>query len=549
MSNKFDFTLYLSFVYKLFYDLSTLFNFHQLLRMAMFELNLLSTLCDEANEELQAFFLNYYRMSMGFLLCCQFTNTQSFLDWSFSLCFIDMILKRVIQFLLEFSLPVELYYLYQNKRLSEFLSLACLSWFFQQSLLILLFTKTIYSLFYIFCQLFSHQPLQTVVLSYYFNDLWLIVPLLAKTLLSFFFIVDAFFSLQILKKMVSYPFFLTLLKEFGIQSTDVMHLCKTHLIRFEESYQYQALMMFQKIKIDLVLASFDYKVGLNKLKQDLEQRYHQKPATYTDRDGQVYQLPLDWQHLSYFLTTKDEYQSQEIIRAYYQHPVHTVWRMLQLKNPWCDKRKEYVAYHQFFLKKDYLQWFVYFWQEEHALLKTDNFIKALAKLYRIGNQEKKIEKGGLVHVDDNLLADSPGNEEAIQTLIIGYLETSIKVNILTEKKLKVHLHQFIKHVWEKRLMAFTKIEFNQFSSIWKSILEQDALWFMFADKYPGLELNIKLKKEFEDVIFSVYGDILKQYPEFFEIIDAFFSSQHQHDIEHHAVSFSQAIANVSRLVV
>ena len=349
--------------------------------------------------------------------------------------------------------------------------------------------------------------------------------------------------------MVSHRLFLSLLKEFGIQATDVMRLCRTHLIGFEESYQYQALMMFQKIKIDGVLASFDFNDGLSQLKHDIEQRYHQKPVTYTDRDGQKYELPLDWQHLNYFLAAKDEYQSQEIIRAYYQHSVHTVWRMLQLENPWCDKRKEYIAQHQFFLKKEYLQWFVYFWKEEHALLQTDDFIKSLAKLYRHGNQEKKLEGRMLIQFDDNLSADSPGNEGAIQTLIIGYLETSVQVKVLTEKKLKLHLHQFIKHLWEKRLMTLTKTEFNQFSVIWKTILEQDALWFMFADKYQGLEFNAELKKEFEDKIFSVYGDILKYRPELLEIIDTFFSSQHQHDVEHHAVSFSQAITNVSRSVI
>ena len=121
----------------------------------MFELSLFSTIFEEIQEELQYLVVNCYQMSIGFILCHQYINTQSLLDWTISLSFMDMIFRRIIQYGLELIIPEQLAFLHQNKRLSEFLSLACLSYFFHQSLLILMMSKVLYFCYYIFCQLFS----------------------------------------------------------------------------------------------------------------------------------------------------------------------------------------------------------------------------------------------------------------------------------------------------------------------------------------------------------------------------------------------------------
>lgn len=512
----------------------------------MFELNFLITLYDDAKVEVQHYALNYYRMMIGFWLCKQFINTQSLLDWSISLSFVDLVLTRTIQYGLESIIPEQLSYLYQNTRLSELLSLSCLSYFFQQSLLVLILSRTLYYLFYFFCQIFSRQPIQTLLISYYLNNILLVFPLLVKIILSCLFMFDSFLSLQICKNLFLTPLLIRFLSEFGITESDLRSLSRIHINRHDDSYQYQEIMLFQKSKIDSVLEEFNYQESLSMFRQLLIQRYHDDPAVYLARDGQLHDLPLDWQHLTYFLVGKDRYQVHEILKAYYQHPIHTVYRMIQAENPWGDKSPEMLKRHAHYTRKDYLQWFIYFWLEEQSFLQTDKYLHSLAHLYRLGNQEKKIQARMQISTFDNLLGDLPGNEESIQSFILGYLETSTQVNILTETKLKVHLHQFIKHVWEKRLMTLSSFQFSQFRDIWKNIMEQNAFWFMFSDNYQGLELNLDLKKTFEAKILALYGDILSKSPEFCEIIDSFFTNKHQHDVEHHAIAFNQAISNVSR---
>lgn len=512
----------------------------------MFELNLFNSIINDAQEELQHLTLNCYQTTIGFILCHQYINTQSLLDWSISISLTDMIFRRIIQYGLEWFIPESLSFLYQNKKLSQFLSLACLSYLFQQSLLILMMSKILYFLFYIFCQLFSHQPLQIFVIAYYLHNAWLILPLIIKLCLSFVFWIDSLLSLQILKRIAVSPILLTWLKEFGVQKKDVMSLGRMHANRHDLSYQYQDMMALQKTTVEAAFAKFKYPEELIQFKQYLALRYKESPAIYRAPDGQSHSLPIDSKRLSYFLLGKDIFQTNEILKAYYQHPIHTVWRVLQSENSWQDKNNDYHQSHKFYSRMDYLQWFVYLWQEENLQSKDEHFIQLLAHLCRLGNKERQAEGPIYVVEVDNLSADRPGNEEAIQGFIIQYLSTSTGINVLTETKLKIHLHEFFKDNWEKILKTLSPLQFKQLTSLWKTIMEQDGLWSMLFDNYRGFELNLALKKSFEEQIRLSYGDILDKSQDFCEIINAYFFNRHQHDIEHHAVSFNQAIANVSR---
>ena len=473
----------------------------------------------EIIQEIYEYALHYFRLCLGFHLGYSFVNYQSFLDWSLTITAMNFIFIKVITEILHQLLPESMHDFLYKDILAEVISLGLICLILQQSLMFLFFSRLLYTLFCFYSYLFSRLILESIAIGYYLKSAWYLLPVSINILISLLYLMDMSMGLEFFFSLLELSFVQGILQELGIR-TDMFLNYKMDLGK--KGNQYHHLIMqdeefFNQLKQYYLnsISKTQMKIKMNEFKQELIELYHQKPAVFIDASEKIISLPLEWSYLSVMLKQYPENIHINIFKAYYSHPFHTMWRLMNFDNPWLAKDSDSWKNHKQYHQPHYQEMLLLMWFRAKKLKSEFQYIQDISRIYRRKNQSRL--KFRLFDKEfDNHQSDMPDTIEHFQNYVLHHLEACTEHDLVTEGKIKKLWKDNVKNYWKEYLNSLSKKDFFELRYIWKEVLagrtgiQEHIFKLMDLDEAFKDTFLIQMKERFGDKWKDFHSEYVNQ---------------------------------------
>ncbi len=477
------------------------------------------SLAQDVLQEAYDFSLQFFKLWMGFEMGYAFLNYQSFLDWSLTITAMDFIFTRVISEVLHQLLPQSMHSFLYKDILAEFIALGVICLVLQQSLMLLLLSRLLYAFFCFYSYLFSRLILESLAIAFYLKSAWFLLPVSINILISILYLIDISLSLDVFYFFLELPFIQGILTEFGIR-TDMFLNYKIDLGKKGNQYYYLIMQdesFFNQLRSHYLESSSrtQLKIKYNEFKSEISQYYHQKPAVFMDNADKIVSLPLEWSDLALVLEQYPSRLHAEILKPYYKHPYHTVWRMLNSENQWLAKDTDSWKNHKYYHQPHYQEMMVLMWLRAKKNKQEAQFIHDIAKIYRHRNHGV-IKFKLFINELDNHQSDMPDSIEHFQNYILHHLEKCTEHDLVTESKIKSLWKEEIKQYWKKYLDSLSMEDFFELRFLWKAVLagrqavQQKIFKVMDLDETFYSEFINKMKIRFGEKWKDFHSDYVNE---------------------------------------
>lgn len=497
----------------------------------------------ETFDVVMEFSISTIRFYIGFLLCDSFINCNAFISWCVEVSFVEFWLNRLFKSLVEKFYPKVINSAFFDFFFPKLLALWVVSFLFHQSLLVLLFSQTLYWLFAFYSKLFCRLLVESLTLFYYYQNPWIVFPIVVNSILTLFYFIDSIFQTRILNFVSHFPFFEFLLKEWGIaivltkphnrsndfqnDSTQLPGLTK------EEHYQYSILnsRYFIHHNFEVLKEKFET------LRIFLADEYYAHQSYYTDQKNHVHVLPLEWREFEKYRQRVSGHERLGMLKSYYANPYHGAWRMFSNDHNWGANDVKSVDNRQNLFLDKHVEFILTIWlaiKNEHSQsqhpdivkIKSEMFIKVLANTNRFRNLH--LHRGRRESDMDDLHADKMGDIKLLLCTLLPIVAEKHSNKYLTIGILKKFLDSYVKSIWIEQFLLLQKDEQQELSNIWKKICKRES----FFHEYEGMNHFLKLtphhKEDFRVKMNSVYGRTWLQKKDFVAMVDSFFENHEPH---------------------
>jgi acyl-CoA-binding protein len=487
--------------------------------MARFNFKEYIPLYSELLNEIYELSLHYFRLGFGFYLGFSFLNFGAFIDWLLVITFMDYIFIKIIDEILHHMLPQSMHGLLSNNIIAQCISMGIISLILQQSLLLLGISRLLYLAFCFYSLLFSKLLVESIAISFYLKSSWYVLPVAINILISLLYLTDRYLDMNVMNYLLDLPIIQGIFAELGIQ-TDIFLNYQIKMSPQESQYYHlvlkdnQLLNDFRKHFLNSC-SRVSLKEKLADFKQKLADIYQLYPAVYEDHPGRFISLPLDWEQLRLILECYPKEVHEDILKQYYHHKPHTLWRSLLANNPWLSNDRDSIKNHDSFQQSHYQEILLYLWLRSQKINRETDFIEHMSKLYRKRNYcinphrmfDEKM---------NNDKGDMPDSIEHFQYHILHQLEHCIHYQFLTETKIKQIWNQAITDYWKNLLKSISIHEFFELKELWKKVLSGAKDIKNNAFKVFDLDLEFKyqfiktMKNKYENQWQSQHTEFIEQ---------------------------------------
>lgn len=202
---------------------------------------------------------------------------------------------------------------------------------------------------------------------------------------------------------------------------------------------------------------------INELRERLQQRYKENPASITTEDGTTLALPMTFAELEALKLNEIDYQKALI--AYYQNKNHTAWRYLAKPNHWMHPDASYVYIDtrtgmQWSTFEEYQPLIALFWlaagdkyttpTDGHTFEgRIEHFIDELALIGRAHNWDStRINDKGSEEEYDDLAGDRPSCFSGVKRRLFQSVLGHPLINILTADNVLEEMRSFARTHFE-----------------------------------------------------------------------------------------------------
>lgn len=491
----------------------------------------------EFSEELHQCILQYFQLVLGYYLGYSFYNYQSFLDWSITICLMHFIITKVNAELLWIILPESFHLLLYKNILAELLSMGLICFLTQQSLSLLIFSRVLYIVFSFYSILFSHSILESIGIAYYLNSLWFLLPVFLNFLVSSLYLLDLSFEMHLIHHFFEIPVISSLFDELGVK---IENLSKYKQDQYGQANPYYSLIArdeeFLKQLKQRILKSHTksyLKKLLHQFKMEIKELYLNHPAQVY-KDNHMIKLPLEWNDFKNLLKQHPDLK-QKMFHAYHQNVYHTIWRLLQYKNPWLAYDRHSEKHHYTYQQAHYQEMLLLLWSKAKMQKQEDRFIREIAKIYRHRNHSH-IKYHFFAKDFDNFEADMPAPIEDFHHYVFKNLELHSDLDLLTHYEIKKHWLEEIKIYWRRYLDSLNKNEFFELRYLWKEILSNNKVTHL--QHFKVMDLDETFKNDFIKKMKIQYGKKWKEFHH--DYVNQLFIISHveQTHVEKYAIAFS-----------
>ena len=506
------------------------------------------------------FSISSLRLYVGFLLANNFANCDSLLTWCLEISFVDYICERAIDKYIRSKYPQMI----KNSTLfhifPRMLSFGILSVLYQQSLLILLFSETLYWLFTYYSKIFSRLFAESLTLLYYYKNPWLILPLFINIILSLLYFLDSIYETELLASFSQFSFFKFFLTEWGLAITPFHQPRKTLLqknnnthsyatyngLSEEDNYHFSILKQrylpyVTELTIDEIL---------HQILEFLADSYYKHQIFFTDKKNNVHVLPLEWINFQRMTYRVSAHERLKMLQAYYQHPYHTAWRLLKNQNEWCSKDENTNFFRTELWSATTLEFIATIWEalkQDHGIsndpnvfsIKSEMFIRVLAKINRFRNGH--LYHGRREHDLDDLMGDKIATMEILYNLLFPLVAERHSQERLSLEVLNKLLHSFTKSIWIENYSKLAPLQRQELAQIWQTILTNEQRFHDQIKYFDVFKLDSTHKNDFYLKMNALFGKQWLEDIRYAQMIEIHFDSVQPHIIKHHHI-FSEAMS-------
>lgn len=511
-----------------------------------------------------------FRWYIGFLMTNSFVNTHVLIDWLLEIALIDYVLTTILQLFFSVFFPEDVklssFFAYVFPRM---IAIWVASLFLHQSLLLLLFSQTLYWLFTIYSKLFLGLFVESLTMVYYFSNWWFILPILINLSLSFLYIIDLLFSTENLYFFLNIKFINYLLDEWGF-NTDIqkkLHTSKkfeenikSKIEKFpglsqEENFNYHVLKerYLHEFSESFLMENFE------DLKAFLAQQYYKNQAYLESSSKTIYLLPLEWLEFTKYRLRVPPQDQVKMFKTYFLNDAHCAWRLLSKSNPWISTDKQNIKLKEQFFDKKNLEFIITIWlslkshqqdeeRQELYKIKIDIFIKILSRFNRFRN----------IHADSDEIMDKAfddeegdklGNLNILYPNLLSLVIDKQPQELLSESLLNHLLHSFSKSIWILKLSELEIDEIQNLKSIWEGIVKKEFIYKEHHPKFLGFNFSKFHKDDFLLKMNTLFGRQWLDTDDYLILINTYFNLADENNHSHPFLNpfiFLEAIHEVEK---
>jgi hypothetical protein len=510
-------------------------------------------------EIIKDFFTSSLRLYIGFLLASSFINTTSLLTWCLELSLVNYFLQSVITKFLDEYYPR----IIQNRILLEtfkkMLSLGIVGVLYQRSLLVLLFSESLYWLFTYYSKIFSRLLVESLTVYYYYQSLWFIFPLLINVFLSVLYFIDTVHETELLASFSQFSFFKFFLNEWGIAITSFHPPLETKLTRkqFISSKAFKGLSDEDNYHFSILKQRYfpfathqTLEEGIRDLEEFLADQYYKHQVCYVDNKQNIHVLPLNWNEFQRSCSRVAGHERLKMLKAYYQNSYHGAWRLLSRQPEWKSNDKISRSLLNELQQFKNLEFIITIWnaiRHEHGIskdpqvfkIKSEMFIKILAKINRFRNGH--MYHGRREDDLDDLLADKMANMDVSFNLLFQLVCEKHQEEKLTPNVLIKLLHSFTKTLWTESLSKLEEEHSEELARLWDIISTHGENFQEHETHFEIFKLSNHHKDDFYLKMNALFGKKWLDDTRYKEIIDIHFESEPQHQLLKHSHIFSEVL--------
>lgn len=437
------------------------------------------------------FFVHGFRLVFGFLLCHSIVNFHSFLGWAFPIALCDYVLVLCLRTLFDYLMPWAANSYLTHDILPRLIASGVVCAIFQQSLLLYISSMIIYIAFCYFSRFFSSRILESLTMVFAFSSPWYIFPSLIKVGLSIMYLLDTLMSLNSIQALLRCYFMTNILNDFGIHVPEKKipdYNLRLPYLNDEDNLQYRMLRnryMLDKDENNI----FDI---LSDIKQYLEVLYISNPARYETSSGEKIDLPLKWDDLQSILSAYPQ-ESELILKEYYEHQVHTAWRLTQEKNSWIGDRELFDKHQENLSQGIHQELMVMIWLHHKNDNSQEKFVNVLASVGRMHNQ------------GDNNSPDKPADIENFRVRLIQSTKFIHPQEFISNEFLNNAFHSFVFHKWLNQIRRMPKNTAEQVNYVWLRLCEKLQLTEEQLKFIQVFRLDKKDKTDFIIKMHALFG--------------------------------------------
>ena len=294
------------------------------------------------------------RWCLGLSMAGHFVYCQVLFDWLVELSILDYLITRILISFYHYLFPQELRTSFFESVLLKLIGLWILSYLIGEPLLVIVFSYTLYWLFTMYAQIFSRKPIESLSLFYYFSSFWFVLPVLVNALIS----LDQLFHFRIFDGFITpvcqYFGLDSVFEEWGFQLKNSEPAMTTTPAVHQDGSSFLGLTPVQKKyyqRIQQKYLTSDAKLVLSEnfddLKECIKRFYQQSPVKFA-----LHSLPLAWESFFSYRMRLGSREQYHAFQAYYQHEMHSAWRLVSSDNPFNVARiKKSTSVHTSFRTK------------------------------------------------------------------------------------------------------------------------------------------------------------------------------------------------------
>jgi len=508
-----------------------------------------------------------FRWYFGFLLASSFVHINVLIDWLLEISFIDYLLTKILHSIALIFLPEELKNsLISSQVFPRMILIWILSVFLNQSLLLLLFSQTLYWLFTLYSSLFLTLSVESISLVYYFSSFWFLLPLLVNVGLSLLYFLDLLCSTHFLYRFTNFAFFKHILTEWGfhipIENNQNIHI-KNELglnknintlegVLEEERFQYFVL------RDRYLLNNSDkfLQENLEDLKNFIAQEYYTNQAFYVSYTKYVHLLPLEWSEFSKYRLRVTPSEQGKMFKEYFNNDCHGAWRLLSKSNPWQFENQENVQLKEAFFEKKNIEFIITIWlaiksfsndstKQEIFKEKLSVFIKILSRFNRLRNSA--ILSNEILLKDTNEEGDKLGHLQTLYVNLLSLVSEKHSHEVLSLNVLKHLLASFAKSIWLVKLSFLDLERIQEIKSVWQDILNGNIDYKEHHSIFLEFNFSQSNKDDFLLKMNTLFGRKWRETNDLMVLIDSYFTPDHSHINSHpilNAAIFLEALSDV-----
>jgi hypothetical protein len=483
-----------------------------------------------------------FRWYFGFLLSSSFVNLNVLIDWIFEISLIDYLLTNILNYFIVIFFPEEIKVsFFASQVFPRMFSIWLVSLFLNQSLLLLLFSQTLYWLFTIYSKLFLTLAVESVSFVYYFSSFWLLLPLMINLSLSFLYFLDLFCLTNFLYQFSNMAFIKHMLAEWGfhvqvehnqtanVKTENIFHnnIDKLDGLLEEDNFQYLVIKDRYLInKTDKFLQE-----NLDDLRNFIAQEYYKNQAFFVSNTKYVHLLPLEWAEFSKYRLRVLPSEQVLMFKEYFNNDSHGAWRLLSKSNPWLFKDRENTELKDAFFEQRNIEFIVTIWLAIKSLShdpnkqdifkeKLDTFIKILSRFNRLKNSVLSSET--FENNTDDKEGDKLGHLQILYSNLLSLVSEKQSHVVLSQNLIQHLLDSFAKSIWLIKLSSLDIERIQEIKSVWLDIMNKQIDYEDHHAIFLEFNFSQSNKDNFILKMNTLFGQKWREKNDFLILIDSYF---------------------------